>query len=382
MRKTNYSDYHFDDQASQRQSLHISARAMEIIEHDSAVFMDNPTPAGFINHLLQVFKYDSIANIDYAVKVRMDEYRTALAADPLTKGLSKSDIDHIVNALSKPYRKVITDQIQNYPKDKILKIYLQNENFAELADPNADWRSSGFYKKQGHYINALIEDYCSKGNAERERIFFKDTVHDIENTIDAGHLMEVTTKNASGNKLQFILKPFGLLSNKEGTYNYLVGITINNNGSNNNISSYRLSRIRKIKNLSKAYGSGKLSKEDVISIKDKIKTQGVPYLLGKSDDIKILLTKEGQEKFQQILFLRPQPVDSKGEPGKNPGERILTFNCSELQAEQYFLRLGKDAIVLSPESLRKKLTNFFLDAYNSNEDIRKQLTNDGKSYLS
>ena len=75
--------------------------------------------------------------------------------------------------------------------------------------------------------------------------------------------------------------------------------------------------------------------------------KGIPFLLNDVVEIGIRLTPEGISKYNSILHLRP-PYTRKTKDG------LYIFHSTEMQIEFYFLKFGKDAEVLYPQSLRNK----------------------------
>ena len=72
----------------------------------------------------------------------------------------------------------------------------------------------------------------------------------------------------------------------------------------------------------------------------------------------VRMTEQGRQMYQMIVKNRPYVTYIDGNE--------YHFDWPEMQLEDYFRRFGKDAVVISPKSLKTKLRNYYsraLDAY-------------------
>ena len=77
-------------------------------------------------------------------------------------------------------------------------------------------------------------------------------------------------------------------------------------------------------------------------------------MVSQGSDIKVALSEQGYKLYKSILYLRPNAkIDKDGD------KWILTLSCAEEQVKNYFFQFGKEAIVISPDSLKQ----WFLDKY-------------------
>jgi predicted DNA-binding transcriptional regulator YafY len=127
------------------------------------------------------------------------------------------------------------------------------------------------------------------------------------------------------------------------------------------ISSYRLSRIKDMALINEV----RVIKETNKEIYNKLIDYGPQYTISeKEEKVKIQLTKEGEKLYKKIYLYRPKYIEKDGD--------IYTFDCSYNQILFYFARLGKDAIILEPESLRAKMRFNHKDAYTAYTDKNKK----------
>ena len=68
----------------------------------------------------------------------------------------------------------------------------------------------------------------------------------------------------------------------------------------------------------------------------------------------IKMTESGKQKFKVVTKNRPDVTKIEGD--------IYHFDWPEMQLDEYFRRFGKDAVVISPGSLRSRLRNYYAQA--------------------
>lgn len=78
----------------------------------------------------------------------------------------------------------------------------------------------------------------------------------------------------------------------------------------------------------------------------------------------VKLTKAGKKLFRKIYLYRPKPDKIE--------DTLYCFNCSHNQIQHYFRRFGYNAVVISPLSLAKEMSDFF---YFSSNKYKKLLMN-------
>ena len=75
----------------------------------------------------------------------------------------------------------------------------------------------------------------------------------------------------------------------------------------------------------------------------------------ENEPVKIALSSKGIKLYNRIYLYRPDYEDVKN--------NIYTFNGTFDHILQYFRRFGKEAFIISPLSLRKKMEYFYSEAY-------------------
>ena len=118
--------------------------------------------------------------------------------------------------------------------------------------------------------------------------------------------------------------------------------------------------------------SGNLTLEEKETLREKIALRGVQFLIGEEKDIIVKMNDSGKEKYNRLRHLRPKYIEIKENDEDNDEYRHeYKFNCTEAQAEFYFLKFGKDAKIISPESLRDKFKKSYKEAFELYEPDRK-----------
>ena len=143
------------------------------------------------------------------------------------------------------------------------------------------------------------------------------------------------------------------------SYNYLVGVSENifdnNTIGEKIISSIRISFIDKI-TMCKSL-NGFISKDKKIEIEKELLSKLPQFMAGDIINVKIKFTKKGYEQYNRLLYLRPNHYS------KVEGEDLTyIFECTEVQAINYFLKFGRDVEVIEPKSLRNKFINRYKSA--------------------
>lgn len=346
----------------QRQHLNLSTRAYNVVKVDAQTFMQSPSISGFINCLVSTFGDFSEANIPYAENRKREELR-----ESLTDFGNSEIVTNIIDKLCKEYVTELIEKYRHLPKERQLKIRLNNSNYESLylseVRPEIE-----IYGSVGEYLKAIIEDYASHPMAERERLFFNDRFQIIDAIIGTSpkdrKLVKITLRSEKEEPLKaFILKPYKIVHDSEDNHNYLVGLSKKSKEDGKMTpASFRFSRISSMKILSHSYGSGKITKEEEGKLIKSLREKKASFLIEENQTIEVLLDKNGQKKYEQVLHIRPeavQVIDSEIE-----GYKLYQFQCSSFQAMAYFMQFGSNAIITSPQSLRQEMTKRYSNAVN------------------
>jgi predicted DNA-binding transcriptional regulator YafY len=155
------------------------------------------------------------------------------------------------------------------------------------------------------------------------------------------------------------VSPYKIVQDDTKSYNYLIGLAeeIKEDGTTKEkkVSSFRISRIDKIKKMSSM--GGFISKENKDKIEDELIHKKAQFMVGDIIDVKVRFTRKGIESFKRQLYLRPQFYEkSKTE------DCVYTFKCTARQAMNYFFKFARDVEILEPEDLREKFVKRYSEA--------------------
>lgn len=343
----NYSNYY-----EARQHLNLSEFAFEIIENDKSVFLEKASRQRIINLILRNYMDSADASIDTAIARYREDLLLRLLSIP--DGEKK---DAVISTLVDAYRKELVQTVTNYPKGHAFKMQLDKENYEAMLE----WRDAGGYYDgiPGRFLKAVIEEYAQKTQYEREGILLRESIDELQACIDSQQLIVITLNGS--NRSRHEVRPHSICCDPGCNYHYLVGMT-RKAGTTfpERIASYRISRINTIKRSHSR--SGKIPSTQAREIEQKIRDDGVQFLLQDSETICVRLTEQGKKMYDSQAHLRPIFSECRKLPD---GSWRYTFDCTQMQAEFYFFKFGVDAVVEYPAELRVRFLNKYQSALDS-----------------
>lgn len=221
-------------------------------------------------------------------------------------------------------------------------------------------------------INFLLRQYARLPFYERERIYFHKCYNEIEKCIAKNTMISLTT---SKNK-KFEVKPVKIEIDEHSMSHYLIGLS-REAGSNKAFDWYS-TKLSRIIEYADRHEETDLTIKEICEAEERIIKYGAAYINPDNDSNKnkeVWLTEYGYEKLflKTIARQRPIPVSVEKSEADKKYPYILKFDCSDIQIENYFFLFGKEARVVLPDSLRKKLINKYkaaLDSYSQTPDER------------
>ena len=342
----------------QKVSITLSYSAYNTIESDMRIFLPKENWAGFINTILGNYKDESTASIKLATDRELA--RITRLITPAKRELSEEG-KVIVKKLVTHYTQQLREEMHSFPSDSGVtkKIRICDQNFEDLAlDGESDYCSKNDYRQAGLYIKAILEDYARLSFSKREEIFFRPILSEIYHSIDKHCAVRINYIDRNMDKFTFKLQPYGVVEDSTNHYHYFIGIPFGEQKALSNLYTLRVSRIVSAKALTSL--PAHLSKNEQRIIKDQIAIKGVSYLQGSEDICRVELTERGRNLYNTILHLRPRYTNISGPDSK--GHAVYEFSCTHEQIRNYFIRFGKDAIILSPDTLRKEFADWYQEA--------------------
>lgn len=201
-------------------------------------------------------------------------------------------------------------------------------------------------ESMSEFIRNLFNEYAKAPSYERESCLYLNHIIKIKKAISNQNVIIIrNTRDA-----EIHLKPFSIIPSREETYNYIVGITVNNKSNVN--FSIKLSKIKSVTIL-KQYFS--FNQEELENFKFQLQ-DGPEFLCNETNHAIIKFSKEGVKKFKACYKDRPVPTNINDETG----EYIFDTDLNKLYL--YLLQFGRHAKVIEPIELKNKLNNFHMQA--------------------
>jgi hypothetical protein len=306
-----------------------------------------------------------IGNEDLKTYIKLSYYAISVIEgdmSALANGNARNSKGPFLNELMENYGfeqecnelKKFTEQIKLYEKEATdhFSIKLRMEIRKKLE--NTDSEIVDFFGNSiGDYIKTIAEYYARLSYYERERIWYKDKIFELEDSFGR-FCLKISTTRINQNDSPHIVLPYKIEHDKWTGYNYLTGIEYSDENTKKPCC-FRVAFISDVKRLSPEKYPSKITKDDIKQIEKEKEKKGVQFLPGNTEKIKILLTDNGQKMYNQIIYMRPQFTEKEN-------NNIYCFDCTPLQIEYYFLKFGKDAEVLEPLALRKRFYEFYESA--------------------
>ncbi len=328
----NINGFYMNDE--QRLHLNLSDKSWSIIDHDLMYFEERYKLSTFLNLVITHYALSSDASID----ARLESYRAELRS---VIGHTSAHEDAI-KALTKKELLRLKDAIRHV-KGSAFKLRLNNDNAKFLCSSPDAVHYDGDVSL---YVKNIIEEYCEKPIVVREILIRKDIADTVSLCIDAGRKCRVTTRSTT-----LVTTPYAIVSSKEDTFNYLVGL-----GDDGAITTNRISRIDDVR----PYGRRILSQAEKKRIDKSINDSGPQFVRDDSEEFKVRLTRNGIRQYKMIYYNKPHHV-------RVEENNTYVFVCSRRQFTTFFFRFGADALVLEPESVKEQFEKRYkkaFDAYN------------------
>ncbi|MBO4456983.1 MAG: WYL domain-containing protein [Butyrivibrio sp.] len=191
------------------------------------------------------------------------------------------------------------------------------------------------------YLKDMFNSYLSIPRNEREAIIFKDTYEDIQKALKS-HRIITFTSTSSSPKLVFSVEPYIIAPSKEEQCNYLLC----NERKSGKPRTFRISRLRNV-----FVTPDTFSVDPSIQKELREKATRSPHSVSSNVQAVVRINEYGVKKFKVIT--KNRPIVSKIEGN------LYYFDWPEQQLEDYFIRFGRDALVLKPASLKEKIRKYY-----------------------
>ena len=348
-----------------KQHLNLSDSAWLVIEEDVRNFSNGVkyNLSGFLNRVFVNFYQEAEATVSQRF-LNKNEELVAMFSSPEFKSMDKKITDVYITKILDIYEKSLIAKATGYEKGEGRKFRINKENVEILRESSENLYYSNSI---GAYLKAIFEEYARKTMFEREQIYFKDVMDVLQSAISQKKSVKMSIlKKIDPNSHElytrkFYFSPYKIIQDKPRMFNYVIGYSeeIKDEGNETwpkRAVCYRISRIDHLLIMSSR--SGFISKADRDAIDKMIAEKEPQFLVGSIIELKAKFTDKGLEIFNRQLYMRPTDFEKvEGE------ENTYIFRCTELQAINYFFKIGRDVEILSPKKTRKKFINRYRDAY-------------------
>lgn len=337
-----------------KQRINISLAASEILEKDVVDF-NLPSRNTLINSILL---YNERHNNTISNKLSL--YEASIKA---TFNNTKTQVpDSLIN------------ELVELKKDELIEATLttgthkrnQNSFIFRISNDVRRWLENKYNNEDNYYsslelfINCAIEEYAKKDHYSRELVVYDSLISKLEDAINNKKWMDVSviyTGNTSMPKEESFF-PVRILPNDLRSHAYLASYEIIDDKII--AKCYRLTTLCGDLRINSSI-SRQISSEELNTLDQLIDERKIQFLSSTPTNIEVFLTYAGMETYKRTLPNRPSYtncVEDKAKQGY-----FCTFYCTELQAKYYFLHFGKDASVISPQSLYDSFSKHYQDAY-------------------
>jgi len=261
-----------------------------------------------------------------------------------------------------------------------INIKINNEIIARMEN-------AGIYSKKAippdlsAYYKHFISEYCQLTLTEREQIFYKTLIEELNDAVKLNLVLKIRKNHSS----DVTMLPYGLKTADENRLHYVVGFVLKPANQKYIYRKLICVPIRNILPYSKEKNFERIDeiipqKQIIFSEKSEIKSykemteymkqrlyfDGVLYLSNNLKTVTVKLTDNGIN----MLYTRNQ-FKPKNIIFDNDNQNIIHFQATQLQTFLYFFKFGREAEILKPAEYRK----YFLEQYEISLQIYKNNPN-------
>ena len=197
------------------------------------------------------------------------------------------------------------------------------------------------------YIKDMFLSYLSMPRSRREEIIFAGSYEQINRAIAENRRL---TFSSAGAEFKATVEPYMTATSKEEQFSYLLCY----DRKGRKTRSFRISRLKNLFVSNETFERDKSIEEELTR-----KSLRSPNSMMPDIHAVVRMTEHGRHMFRMIVKNRPYVTYIEGD--------LYHFDWPEMQLEDYFRRFGKDAVVVSPRSLRSKLRNYYVRAVEAYE---------------
>lgn len=211
------------------------------------------------------------------------------------------------------------------------------------------------YRSVTKYLGRLFESYAKFAIKDREKCIFAENYEIIESAISERKCISVNI-SAQDSIKTLQIKPYKLLADIFTEYYYLVGYACDQPNGEYKIATFRISRLN---NPKKCRGDN-LTQNEIIALEQRLENISPAYLQNKAVEVKVIMTRAGEDNYFKILRNRPNAIKKETLPDKGSDYTVkYTFFGSEYQIANYFHQFGADAVITEPRELHDEQKKWY-----------------------
>ena len=217
------------------------------------------------------------------------------------------------------------------------------------------------YKSVAKYLGRLFEAYAKLAIKDREKCIFAENYEIIESAISERKCITVNIPRQDGIKT-LLIKPYKILADIFTEYYYLVGYACGQPNGEYKIATFRVSRLDNPKKSRGDY----LTPSEEFALEQRLENISPAYLQNKAVEVKVIMTRAGEDNYFKILRNRPNAIKKETLPNKGSDYTVkYTFFGSEYQIANYFHQFGADAVITEPRELHDEQKDWYEKSLNS-----------------
>ncbi|MCD4827473.1 MAG: WYL domain-containing protein [Acholeplasmataceae bacterium] len=348
------NNYGFIINEESRQHINLSTRAMTIIEADMIRFIDDfelKNRSGFMNTIISNY-YESFPLSRAVALKQINAIQKAITTDNFSDIVTLKVVDEFTNEMMK---NTIKEYADKYSSDVHFKLKLNKENtlLLESLEDASYFEAYAPRSGTGFYLKIILESYAVQTREIRERIYYKETIDKIEESIKRSKMIKYKVE-ATFNKIY----PYKIFKPSDNhSLELIYGIP------DKDSKSITFNTI-KVKTL---------LKNDVRTTGEKFKDSGLEDIVTNLFKQRASVSAKPIETFTveftygglQRLVFEEDSLPIIGIPDTN-NKYLYTFKTTETQIFFHLFKFGSQAKIISPLDARdrfKKLYKASFDAY-------------------
>lgn len=350
-----------------RQHVSLSNYAMDIIESDIIRFTGDyeiKNRSGFMNTIIENYYEDFPLSRNVALKQVNAIKVAANKAKNTNKDFSQKITEKIIEEFSDEIMKtLIQEYADKYPSDRQFKIKLNQSNADSLNSYEDAQYFHDYSPRSGasFFVKIILETYSRLKKNERERIYFKKTLEEIDDALKYKRYLKYKTEEDF--KKVWVLGYINQDDNKD--LKVLLGETDENSVAVDEIKIKTLKEGKaycmkeKVRNpfpekffVKDEYGETYETFSEMIIGHHNKKTHA------EKQEVIIKFSDNGLNRF---LFEEDE-IKIIG-IAKSEDENTYTFNATELDIYNYFFKYGIDAEIIKPVYLKERFVRMYKRFY-------------------